>query len=73
MFRNQGVGTGKIRETVLVRSPRGTQLSHRIDLEQNPDRVIYRIEVNGDCTYLGTFTHASAARGGAFVQAREKN
>lgn len=40
---------------VLVRSPRGALFSHRIDLEQNPNRVIYQIEVYGDCTSADRF------------------
>lgn len=50
-----------MREMVLVRSLRGAPFSHPIDPELNPDRVIYQIEVNGGCTYLGTLTHAGAA------------
>lgn len=72
MYPNQGAGTGKMREIILVRSSRGTPFFHRIVILENPERVIYRIEVGGDCTYMGTLIHAGAAREGGFLQAREK-
>lgn len=62
VFRNQGAGTGKMREMVLVWSPRGTPLSHRIDIRENPERVIYQL-----------LTHAGLDRPGAFRQAQEKH
>lgn len=44
------------------RSSYGTQgglpLSHRTELRRNLDRVIYRLEENGDATYMGTLSHA---------------
>ena len=63
-------------ETVLTRFPKGAPLSHRIDLDRNPDRVIYRPEANGEVTYMGTLTHAGIESQnlprGSFIQARER-
>ena len=43
-------------ENVLTRLPKGASLSHRIELHDNPDRVIYRPEANDEVTYMGTLT-----------------
>lgn len=31
---------------------------HRTEILRNPDRVIYRMEKNGDATYMGTLSYA---------------
>ena len=47
VFPTKGVGKGKLREAVLVRSSRRDTFSPRIGLLENPDRVIYRLEGTG--------------------------
>lgn len=49
------MGEGMLREFVLVRSPRGDPFSHQTD---NPDRISYQMEEDGDCTYMSTLFHA---------------
>lgn len=55
VFPNQEDGRGQLREFMLVRSPKGDPFSHQTD---NPDRIIYRMEEDGDCTYMSTLSHA---------------
>lgn len=61
-------------EAVLIRSPKGAPVSHRIVLKENPKRVIYQRDADG-ASYLGTVTHAgfkeTNGRGGEFIEARK--
>lgn len=75
VFPNQGIAGPREddKEMVVVRSPRGTQFSHRIDIKEYIEWVIYRIESVGIISiYLGTLTYVGASRAGKFLQAREK-
>lgn len=75
VFPNQGEERGGLREAVLVRDPRGVPFSHRTEILRNPDRVIYRMEKNGDATYMGTLSHAGTVERniwGKFIQAKER-
>lgn len=43
-FPNKGARIGGLQEVLLLRSPKGAVFSHRTGINENPDKVIFRIE-----------------------------
>lgn len=62
-FPNEGTFKGNL-EFPLLRSPQGQICTRGINLDNNPDRVVFRLDAQNTVSFLGLMSHAGSLQQG---------
>ncbi len=57
-FPNQGTEPGELLDFPALRSPRGEIFGPTTNPLLNPDRVVFRMDIEGIVTFMGLMSHA---------------
>lgn len=57
-FPSEGTPKGDLLEVPILRSPRGQVFAKATISEDNPDRVVFRLDAENTVTFMGLMSHA---------------